>query len=205
MRWKLTDFVAAMSVAALALVACTAPPSDDTPARTRSQSDNLVLASAKALMPPEGTQRADLPLPDSEGAMLLDQYCTVCHGLSSPGTHSTTDWPVVMRRMWLRTERVAEQHDIPVPNAAERLTMTRYMLEHAFEVAGDDLPDFVGREYYMLTCERCHALPDPRQHTSQDWPAVVTRMRQHMVDLLGNAPIEAELQDISAYLQQVSR
>jgi len=83
--------------------------------------------------------------------------------------------------------------------------MTQYLLDNALQVAPGDLPDYVGREYFMLSCSRCHALPDPGQHTAQDWPAVVSRMQQHMADLLGGSPIPAEMQDITAYLQQVSQ
>jgi cytochrome c2 len=110
-----------------------------------------------------------------------------------------------MRRMWLRIERVQETHGVPSPDAAERLTMTRYMLDHALRVAEMDLPDLRGRDQFMTTCTRCHELPDPSQHTNQDWPTVVIRMRQHMVDLLGDSPRQSEIQDIITYLQAVSQ
>ena len=183
---------------------CTAE-SADAPAATQPPAGNdLFTASAMAALPPAGFTPADLPDPESDGAVAIAQYCTACHALPTPTAHSATDWPAVMRRMWLRIERVADDFDVPVPDAAERLLMSNYVIEHALQVTSADLPDFVGREYFLLTCDRCHELPDPKSHGPQDWPTVVVRMQRHMVDLLGDSPVQAEIRDIITYLERIS-
>jgi hypothetical protein len=187
----------------LLMFGCTPEPGgQDTSTNTE---DNVLIASAMAVLPPQGTSPSDLPDPGSDGAQGVAQFCATCHALPSPLTHSATDWPSVMRRMWLRIDYVAESYGVPTPNAALRLTITRYMLDNALRVADTDLPDLRGRDRFLETCTRCHELPDPAQHTNQDWPTVVIRMRLHMVDLLGDSPPQAEIQDIITYLQAVSQ
>ena len=190
-------------LAVLLAFGCTPEPSGgDT---QTSPGDNLLVASAMAVLPPSGLAPADLPDPGSDGAQAVAQFCASCHALPSPTTHSATDWPVVMRRMWLRIDFVAESHGLPSPTAAERLTITHYMLDNALRVADTELPDLRGRDQFLEKCTRCHELPDPAQNTNQDWPTVVIRMRQHMVDLLKDSPPQGEIQDIITYLQAVSQ
>ncbi len=165
--------------------------------------DELVLASAKVAMPVPAP--GDLPDPASEGAQYLRQYCTACHGLASPQTHSATDWPVVLRRMWIRTEGVAGDFNLPVPTPRERVVMLNYLLDNALEVSRTELPPGPGRQLFSRTCTRCHELPDPRQHTRGDWAAVVIRMRQHMVQMLSESPPQSEVQEIILYLERASR
>jgi cytochrome c5 len=174
-------------------------------ARAPSVTDNLILASSMVALPPPGTAPADLPEPSSDGAAHLREFCTACHALPSPSTHSATDWPVVLRRMWLRIEGVAAQYDLPVPSSAERVAMLNYLLEHSLEVTGSTLPDAPGRQLFSSTCSRCHELPDPRQHSSNDWAAVVIRMRQHMVQMLRESPPQTQVQEIILYLERASR
>lgn len=200
--WKLAKIGAMVSMSLLPILGCAPDAQEGT---QHSEGNEILSRSVMAALPPAGTDPADLPTPFSDGAQAIAKYCVACHNLPHPTTHSETDWPVVMRRMWLRTERVGAEFAVPVPTAAERLTMTQYVLDNALQVVTSDLPDYVGREYFMLVCAECHALPDPRQHSAQDWPAVVTRMQQHMVDLLGRSPIPDEMQDITAYLQQVGQ
>lgn len=166
---------------------------------------NLLLAAASVALPPPGMQPGDLPDSGSAGAKLLAQYCTACHALPSPAAHSATDWPSVMRRMWLRMERLDPGFGVPVPGAAERLAILRYVLAHALRVSPGDLPPGRGRDLFVTACGRCHELPDPRQHSAEDWPAVVTRMRDHMEVMLGWTPTASELRDVIAYLNLAGR
>lgn len=169
-----------------------------------SVTDNLILASSMVALPPPGTAPEDLPDPESDGAALLRKYCTACHALPSPQTHSATDWPVVLRRMWLRAEGVSDQFDVPVPTSAERITLLNYLLDHALKVSNSGLPPGAGRELFSSTCDRCHELPDPSQHSSNDWAAVVIRMRQHMVQMLRESPPQSQIQEIILYLERAS-
>jgi mono/diheme cytochrome c family protein len=166
--------------------------------------DDLIAASARVSLPPAGTAPSDLPDPNSERAQLLRQYCTACHALPSPATHSATDWPVVLRRMWLRTEGVAEEYNLPVPDPRERVMIVDYLLENALVVSRSELPRGQGRDLFATNCARCHELPDPGQHSSNDWPAVVIRMRQHMVQMLGQSPPQNEVQEVILYLERAS-
>lgn len=191
--------------AVLWLAGCeTAPGAQDRGEGGPSVADNLILASSMVALPPPGTAPGDLPEPESDGAAYLREFCTACHALPSPSTHSATDWPVVLRRMWLRTEGVADRFDLPVPTSAERVTMLNYLLEHALEVTGNALPDGPGRQLFSATCSRCHELPDPRQHSANDWAAVVIRMRQHMVQMLSESPPQSQVQEIILYLERAS-
>jgi cytochrome c5 len=176
----------------------------DTTAVQTATAGDLVLASAMVALPPPGTAPSDLPDPDSEGAQFLREYCTACHALPSPATHSATDWPVVLRRMWLRTEGVADRFSVPVPDARQRVVLLNYILENALVVARSDLPGGPGRDLFSNTCNRCHELPDPKQHSSNDWAAVVIRMRQHMVQMLRQSPSQSEVQDVILYLERAS-
>jgi cytochrome c5 len=190
--------------AVLWATACQPPQSEErAPADQRPTSD-LVAASAMVGLP-AGTAPADLPDPASEGALTFEKYCSACHGIPSPSAHSATDWPVVLRRMWLRTEGLPAGYTVPVPDARERVIIVNYVLDHAMQVAGTELPAGPGRDLFTSTCNRCHELPDPRQHSEQDWAAVVIRMRQHMVQMLRQSPAQSEVQDIILYLERASK
>lgn len=198
-----------LSLAAVWLVGCgdVSPRSETTQeAAQRSSpfSDELLLASAKVALPPAGVGPEDLPAPNSQGALYLGKYCTACHELPSPNTHSSTDWPPIIRRMWLRLDRVAPTYEIPMPTSAERVVMARYVVDNALKVSGADLPAATGRDAFVTACSRCHELPDPQQHPPQDWAGVVRRMAEHVEDILGDTLARGEIQRITSYLETVS-
>ena len=64
-----------------------------------------------------------------------------------------------------------------------------------------DLYSPAGR-LYTQTCARCHALPNPRQHTADQWPAVVARMEQHMQQARQPLAPEDEIREINKFLAQ---
>lgn len=195
-----------LSMMLLMIGACSSQQGEQQGAQGNAPSvtDNLILASSMVALPPPGTSPEGLPDPESAGATLLRKYCTACHSLPSPQTHSVTDWPVVLRRMWLRAEGVSDQFDVPVPTSAERVTLLNYLLDHALQVSSSDLPAGPGRDLFTSTCNRCHDLPDPKQHSSNDWAAVVIRMRQHMVQMLHLSPPQDQVQEIILYLERAS-
>lgn len=195
---------------ALGLFGCTERPSgrdvsqDTSTVSVSVASEQLFLASAKAALPPPGRTLADLPDSGSAGARLLVQYCTACHALPTPSMHSATDWPQVTRRMWLRVDRVARDYDVPNPSTAERLVLLPYLTDHALQVSETNLPARPGREVFTTTCSRCHALPDPKQHSAADWVTVVRRMSQHLEQMLGVTLSREDFSQIVLYLEQVS-
>jgi cytochrome c5 len=184
------------------LAACQAAPPADEAAAAPPVADLVAVSAAVGL--PLGTAAGELPGQGSEGVQVYTQYCGECHGLPSPAAHSATDWPVVLRRMWMRTEGLPAGYEVPVPDSRERVLILEYVLEHALQVAQTELPSGPGRELFMNECSRCHELPDPSQHSGQDWAAVVIRMRQHMVQILHRSPPQGDVQDIILYLERAS-
>jgi cytochrome c5 len=192
--------------AALALAAC-APagtPAADESAQTTS-ADNLILAAAMVNMP-AAFPASELPDPSSQGAQLTVKFCAqACHGLPAPSAHSATDWPVVLRRMWMRMTTLDTAYHVAVPTAAERVVILDYMLGNALTVTEALLPDAPGRLLFAQKCGACHGLPDPGQHAPDDWVAVVRRMNGRMETLLGRVLSQDEMQRIVLYLEAASR
>ncbi|HXF96102.1 MAG TPA: hypothetical protein VNI61_08355 [Gemmatimonadales bacterium] len=166
--------------------------------------DELLLAAANVALPPPGITPADLPDPGSQGAQLLAKYCAQCHNLPAPSSHSATDWPGVVRRMWLRMEGLDPSLGVAVPTMQERFVMLDYLVANALKVSGANLPPGRGREDFALVCSRCHALPDPRVHSAQDWPAVFARMQRNMERMKTPALTGSQTTDILLYLQDVA-
>jgi cytochrome c5 len=194
------------AAAALALGACAtegAPGRDQ--AAQASPVDNVILAAALVNMP-AALPASELPDPAGQGAQLTVKYCAqMCHGLPAPSSHSATDWPVVLRRMWLRMSSLDTAYQVAVPTAAERVVILDYMLSNALNVTADLLPDAPGRLLFAQKCGACHGLPDPGQHAPDDWVSVVRRMNGRMEHLLGTVLSQDEMQRIVLYLEAASR
>lgn len=192
----------------VALAACQeSPPAGDTGAALGDRSgqrNDLLLAAASVGLPPEGIAPGDLPEPQSPGAKLVAKYCAQCHELPTPTAHSATDWPGVIRRMWLRMDAISERFHVQAPTLAERATMVAYVTRHALEVSGANLPAGPGREVFAEVCSKCHALPDPRVHSAQDWVAVFERMERNMERMKLKPLARAQTTDILLYLQDVA-
>ncbi len=161
-------------------------------------------------MLPLGISPASLPQTHSEGARLMQRYCTQCHGLPGPGLHTAAEWPVVVARMAAREHMMSDQDmmGIQAPSAKEQATLLAYLRKHAqiplnkATAKGLDTP--AGRAF-SETCSRCHALPDPVQHTAADWPAVVLRMQRNMVAMGKPVPPQSTLDAVDAYLRKYAK
>ena len=164
----------------------------------------LILAAAEVALPPPGIAPGDLPSPESEGARHIAAFCTSCHNLPSPTIHSATDWPSVVRRMWLRMDRLPPSFGVKIPTMRQRQAMLDYLIANALKVSGANLPQGAGRGTFSQVCSRCHALPDPRNHSPADWPAVVLRMEQRMDQMKVDRPSPDSTQQILLYLGAVS-
>jgi cytochrome c5 len=169
-----------------------------------TRQDELLLAAANVALPPAGVTGADLPDPNSHGAQLVVRYCAQCHALPHPAAHSATDWPSVARRMWLRTEGIAPSLGVQVPSLADRFVMLDYLVANALKVSGANLPPGAGRDAFQLVCSRCHALPDPRVHSPQDWPTVFARMETNMTRMKVPPLQGTQTTDILLYLRRAS-
>ena len=97
--------------------------------------------------------------------------------------------------------------NIKVPSAQEQETIIRYLQEHSLksiEPGALPLSRSRGAVLFAATCAQCHALPDPSQHTAQQWPEVVTRMRKNMSAMGKPVPDAATLRTITQFLQNAS-
>lgn len=158
---------------------------------------------------PPGIDPALLPEPQSQGALLLARYCSQCHNLPGPGTHTADEWPAVVERMNLRMQMMSGPDMIEMmvesPDESELQAILHYLQEHAQQPIDmaqyDDLDTSAGRAF-QSTCVLCHALPDPQQHTAEEWPAVIERMRQNMVTQGKTVPNEATIGEIVVFLQR---
>lgn len=189
-----------------AAMACSQPEGSTTPAdqvaAAPAGKDALVLASAKIAMPPAGFTQADLPDPESQGARILAENCTQCHEMPTPGAHSATDWPRVLARMWLRTDELPESYGVKRLAEGERSLVSDYLITNALQVTDAALPDGPGKTDYESVCSRCHALPDLRVHSPQDWPAVYRRMDRNMERMNVARPSQEQSGRILLYLQE---
>ncbi len=158
-------------------------------------------------MLPLGVNPDSLPQPHSEGAELLQHYCSQCHDLPGPGLHTAAEWPAVLERMAAR-ERMMSEHDmmgIQAPTEKELATLLAYLQRYAEiplnKATAKELDTPAGRAF-SETCSQCHVLPDPVQHSAAEWPAVVLRMKRHMVAMGMPVPAQSMLAAVGAYLQK---
>jgi len=169
---------------------------------------------------PAGIDASELPEPDSRGARLVARYCSQCHGIASPRRHAPEDWEATARRMFRRMDHMEGMGgmggmmgrgmhrgmmDVSAPSAAEESEIVAYLRDHAMRgTRAEALPSGDGREAFRRVCSRCHALPAPGQHTADQWPAVVERMRDNMDRMEISAISDADAERIVRYLQRAA-
>ena len=171
---------------------------------TSSIQSRRLIAAANIALPPEGLTAGGLPEPASRGAVLTVEFCTQCHALASPATHGAGDWPAVLRRMWLRIDMMHGDLGVRVPTESDRMQVLSYLAAHALQVT-ENLPPGAGREVFRERCSRCHLLPDPRIHSSADWPTVIMRMERNMERMRVSGLTHDQAQAIIGYLRTASR
>jgi mono/diheme cytochrome c family protein len=182
------------------------PPAEPSEASSAdARADALLLAAAKIALPPPGIEPGDLADPTSSGAKLVAKYCAQCHSLPSPGMHSATDWPRVLRRMWLRMDRLPDSLHIIAGDEGERGTVLAYLTANALRVSGAELPPGTGRQEFAVVCSRCHALPDIKNHSARDWPSIFMRMERNMERMNVRPPTQEEGGKILLYLQGLAK
>ena len=158
--------------------------------------DMLDQGAMKALMKqmipdrlPPGIAPEKLPEPNSLGAKLLQKYCIQCHDIFSPRMHSAEKWSSILQRvswhmqMMSRGKKMGRIKQIEAPSPQEGTELLTYLKRYSLHAADQsklehlDTPSGIA---FLQTCAQCHALPDPKQHTAQEWPGVTTRMNQNM-------------------------
>jgi hypothetical protein len=139
---------------------------------------------------PPAIEPPELPEWQSEGARLTARFCVQCHYLPNPQMHTADKWASIVERMvWrmqgrgnmgqLMKEMMA---DIQAPTREEIAILNRYLQKHSQKEIDPGHPGLRSEagKMFSIACSQCHAAPDPRLHTSREWPAVVQRMKQHM-------------------------
>lgn len=183
--------LAALAVAAtLALTfdAGLAPAQGMAPGRSMREHMREMMRGA---VPPPGLVREALPESGSEGAALLDRYCTQCHDLPSPRYRTAAQWPPVLERMLGHMERMAGGGmggmmggaQIQVLPLESLNVLLAYLQAHAMQRARpEEMAPASPRErtMYGLVCSQCHAIPSPGLHPMTAWPGIVARMEVHM-------------------------
>jgi len=164
---------------------------------------------------PPGIDPAQLPAPTSKGAKLLGRYCMQCHNLPGPGMHTAQEWPAVVARMNQRMQMMSGHGmmgmmmgQVEAPSANELQSILDYLQAHAQRPIDPtqypELATAAGRAF-QTTCAQCHALPDPKQHSANEWPGVVARMQQNMRTMGKPVPDEKALGEIIGFLQHNAR
>jgi len=157
---------------------------------------------------PPGIDPALLPEPHSAGAEILEYYCTQCHNLPGPGMHSAAEWPQVLGRMNMRMQMMGGMMGAVAPNRVELDILLKYLRKHAQKpIDATEYPDLNTHagQAFSTTCVQCHALPDPRQHTGQEWPGVVDRMRGHEAAMGKVVPDQTTTAEIIEFLGRHAR
>ncbi|MGH9433236.1 MAG: c-type cytochrome [Terriglobia bacterium] len=98
--------------------------------------------------------------------------------------------------------------NIKAPSAEQQKLIVAYWQKHSLksiEPGALPSPRSKGAVLFAATCTQCHALPDPRQHTAQEWPQVVALMRKNMVVMGKTVPDATTLQMITEFLEDASR
>lgn len=160
---------------------------------------------------PPGIDPKDLPEATTKGAQLLGRYCSQCHEMPGPGMYSAEEWPPVVDRMNQRMQMMGGRgmmrmmRGIKAPSDSELQILVAYLQKHAQQAIDKtqytDL-NSPGGKTFMATCSQCHALPDPKQHTKDEWPGVVDRMTRNMDVMRKPVPNREILGTIVAYLQK---
>lgn len=159
---------------------------------------------------PKGMSPDQLPDPDSKGAHLLGKFCSQCHRAPGPGMHTADEWPIVVARMNQRMQIMSTRRmmmHIEAPNENEYKILMEYIEKNAQQTINvDELQgaETQGGLVFQKTCSECHALPDPEQHPSNEWPAVVNRMRENMKSMGVQLPNQATIDNILKFLQTYS-
>ena len=156
---------------------------------------------------PRSIEPRELPEPRSEGARLTARYCVQCHYLPSPQMHSPDNWTAIVVRMVWRMQGRGNMgvlmkemmENVEAPSEEETAALVAYLKKYGqseMDPGHPALRSDAGK-MFSIACTQCHALPDPRRHTRGEWPAVVERMRRHMmwgntvvgVDALRTTPV----------------
>lgn len=182
-----------------------------------------LISSIGAGLPPSNFEAEDLPEPDTRGAALLEAYCDQCHGIPAPQMHAAEEWPLLLRRMEMRSRTLRAHMGGPHtselvgevlmsgmarterPSEADEDSLLAYLKRNALPVAGPDEPAATpDGELFEQQCGVCHQLPAPGAHTAEEWGAVLARMQANMAMMDVPPMTDEEIQRLTRYLERRS-
>jgi cytochrome c2 len=156
------------------------------------------------IMPP-GMQPGDLPQPESQGAILLQTYCSQCHALPGPGRHTADEWQEVLDRMSLLMDVTSRfgglMAKVKVPSAGDEELLRAYLTNNSLQAMQGE-PAGTGAAAFTSHCGSCHALPDAGQHSLEEWPVVLKRMQRNMTVMKYSPPSRELMVQIQYFLEQ---
>jgi len=134
-------------------------------------------------------------------------YCGQCHALPLPAMHARRDWSAIVARMMTHSRDQAGGFvvRILVPKDEEKRDLVAYLQRNgqkAADLALLEEPNSLSVRAFTGLCGRCHAVPDPLQHSASEWPRIVLRMKDNM-RMAGQMEPDADtLQVVTAFLQE---
>ena len=210
------------SIFLLLLLAITEVNADEAAASRKRWAESPHGPFLERILPP-GFEASMLPERGAQGARLTVRYCVQCHNLANPAMHEAKKWRSIVERMVLRMEGrgnmgrlMAEMMaGVEAPAPEETKLLVAYLRKHAQKPLDPKrYPEVNSRagDAFRLACSQCHALPDPRRHTAEQWPVVVTRMQKNMEwmnRVFSSKPFPGEpqlrIEDINAFLVRHAR
>jgi hypothetical protein len=159
---------------------------------------------------PKGLNPDALPSPDSRGATMLTLYCVQCHDLPTPVMHTAEEWEVVVNRMEkeMQRRRGGVLIRVMMPPEKDWQILRSYLTDNAQQPLDEsqypDLATAAGQAF-QTTCSQCHAAPDPAQHSPNEWPRVVLRMRNNISAAGLKMPDEKTVDLITGFLKAHSK
>ena len=136
----------------------------------------------KMLVIPGGLTAEKLPEPGSRGARLYASYCSQCHNLPNPKMHSTDDWPIMFEKMTEHSRLMAGLNpDIKMLVPNEKAEIISYLTRNGFVALPGNAALLKGPDAFKIIwfCSVCHAIPDPKQFSPQEWSKIVDRMNDY--------------------------
>ncbi len=92
---------------------------------------------------------------------------------------------------------------IEMPSPEEQQMIIAYLESHGMKSISPRTlpsPESRGAVFFKEFCSQCHALPDPRLHNSNEWPAVIEKMRGFMQSMDKKVVTQGEEREILNYL-----
>jgi cytochrome c5 len=180
-----------------------------------------MISSIGAGLPPANFVPENLPERDARGATILAAYCVQCHWLPAPQMHTAVEWPLLVRRMHMRSRTLRARMGGPhtselvgqillsgmattqLPSAEDTDSLVVYLQRNALPAAGPEEPaDTPGGRMFEQVCRTCHELPAPAAHTPDEWSGIVARMRANMLAMDVPPITDDEYEQIVAYLHE---